>query len=148
MKLKKMLQNFIFYMGRAAPTQPIPDGNEFSFKHKRYVIWTLVQPHLTHAVCILHHAYVKQRHTRHIHTASHLTHSTDALQPSQNSSYRVAKTHRMLGLCMLFSAKEPYKQWPICEKRPPRYGILWVCATLWSCVKRHRRRQEVDKDKK
>jgi len=31
------------------PTQPIPDGNEVSFKHTRCVIWNMVQPRLTHA---------------------------------------------------------------------------------------------------
>jgi len=48
-KFKRLVQNSMFYAGETWPTWPVLDGNLVSFKHKRPVIWNLVQPRLTHA---------------------------------------------------------------------------------------------------
>jgi len=39
----------MFYVGRRRPTQTFPDGFSLSSKHKRCIIWNLVQLRLTHA---------------------------------------------------------------------------------------------------
>jgi len=48
-KFERLVQSLMFYAGETWPTWTVLDGNLVSFKHKRPVIWNLVQPRLTHA---------------------------------------------------------------------------------------------------